>query len=145
MAEYRIEPKGFLNYLAGMNRTERAEKVIDLATKMVEGKQSKAKWLTKIRSKSNKSNNDYSESFLEFWQAYPRKVGKGAAFAVWVGLGMDSEKESTQQVTEALRWQVLSKSWTDGFIPLPETYLRQRRFEDEPDKPAKVKLRKVYG
>lgn len=36
---------------------------------------------------------------------------------------------------KALRWQVRSRQWTEKggrFIPMPATYLNQRRWEDRP-------------
>lgn len=150
MAEYRIEPNGFLSYLIKMNEEERSDAIITIATNMVAGKSSKAKWLTKIKNSSisKKSNNQYSNTFLDFWKKYPKKTGKGAAFAVWAGFGMDNEKECLTMALTALEWQLESKEWRSGYIPLPETYLRQRRFEDEPDNNSndpKGKMRKAYG
>jgi uncharacterized protein YdaU (DUF1376 family) len=73
-----------------------------------------------------------SIGFNEFWQAYPRKVGKGAAEKAWTKANPD-----LQSVLTALAWQTKQDGWTkDGgaFIPHPGTYLNQRRWEDE--KPA---------
>lgn len=70
-----------------------------------------------------------SVGFTEFWQAYPRKVGKGAAQKAW-----DKLKPDLDSVLAALAWQTKQDAWTkDGgqFIPHPGTYLNQRRWEDE--------------
>ena len=93
------------------------------------------------QSKANvtheKANHNHNQSitslgFTEFWQTYPRKVGKGAAQKAW-----DRLKPDLAAVLAALDWQTKQDAWTkDGgqFIPHPGTYLNQRRWEDE--KPA---------
>lgn len=76
--------------------------------------------------------NNTSVGFTEFWQSYPRKVGKGAAQKAW-----DRLKPDLSAVLAALDWQTKQDAWTkDGgqFIPHPGTYLNQKRWEDE--KPA---------
>lgn len=68
-------------------------------------------------------------AFARFWQAYPSKVGKGAAekaFAKHAGI--------VDTLIEAVDRQVGSKQWRkDGgqYIPHPATWLNQRRWEDE--------------
>lgn len=77
----------------------------------------------------------YTEDFLAFWEEYPRKTGKGAAFRVW--LRIRPSKKERAEISSALKWQKQSLQWNDSgygkFIPLPATYLNQRRWEDEPD------------
>ncbi len=77
----------------------------------------------------------YTEDFLNFWEEYPRKTGKGAAFRVW--LKMRPSKKERADISSALKWQKQSVQWNNSaygkFIPLPATYLNQRRWEDEPD------------
>lgn len=75
---------------------------------------------------------EVGERFMQFWSAYPRKVGKAAAEKAW-----PKAADSLPAILEALAWQRLSEGWTkDGgaFIPHPATYLNGRRWEDE--KPA---------
>lgn len=76
----------------------------------------------------------HADAFAAFWSAYPKKVGKGAAFKAWRKL-----KEPTAVVLAAIKaalnWQAKSGQWCkDGgqYIPNPATYLNQRRWEDEP-------------
>ena len=144
MAQYRIDPKGFHGYLLKTDNNQRAKVIMDLSIAMLEGKPSKVQWLTRI-NKSKKSSGKYTEDFLLFWKEYPRKTGKGAAFSVWESLcDQDTSAELLVGAISALSWQRHSKAWVEGFIPLPETYLRQRRFEDEPDKQNSSKTSKVY-
>ena len=69
----------------------------------------------------------YSDGFLAFWSAYPKKVGKRAAWVVWQrgrleAIGYDIVK-SIDRHAEGRRWM-------DGFIPDPRTFLNQGRWED---------------
>lgn len=88
--------------------------------------------VTQQKANQNQNQNNTSIGFTEFWQAYPRKVGKGAAEKAWAKL-----KPDLQIVLSALAWQSRQDGWTKDqgvFIPHPATYLNQRRWEDE--KPA---------
>lgn len=76
----------------------------------------------------------YSEDFLAFWTAYPRKVGKGAAWAAW-----KREKPDKPTCLAAIEKAAKSDQWTremGRFIPHPATWIRQRRFEDGGDAPT---------
>lgn len=85
--------------------------------------------------KDRAASGAYTEDFLEFWNAYPRKTGKGAAFRSW--LKIRPTKKERADIMSALEWQKSSSQWNDSgygkFIPLPATYINQRRWEDEPD------------
>lgn len=75
----------------------------------------------------------YSPEFLEFWAAYPRRVGKGAAWAVFERL--QASPADLDRMLEALVWQVRQPGWREAggqYIPHPATWLHQRRWEDEP-------------
>lgn len=70
--------------------------------------------------------------FDEFWEIYPRKVGKGAAQKAWNKLKPDSDL--ADRIMGAVREQKRSVQWTkDGgqYIPNPTTWLNQQRWEDE--------------
>jgi hypothetical protein len=68
-------------------------------------------------------------AFETFWTAYPKKIGKGAAekaFQKVKGIDLDV-------LLTAIAKQKSSEQWTkDGgqFIPMPTTWLNQRRWED---------------
>ena len=75
---------------------------------------------------------DYSDDFLEFWSAYPKKIGKGAAYKIYQKLKLT--KKEKDEILSALKWQKKSQQWQKDngqFIPYPATYLNQRRWEDE--------------
>ena len=68
------------------------------------------------------------DGFAEFWLAYPKKVGKGAAEASW-----KKTRPPTAAVMDAIANQRNSEQWRrDGgqYIPNPATWLNQRRWED---------------
>ncbi len=76
-------------------------------------------------------SNDLDDGFEEFWQAYPKKVGKEAARKSWEKY---KSNFSLTSVLLALQWQIESDQWrrNDGqFIPNPATYLNQGRWQDQ--------------
>lgn len=84
---------------------------------------------------SAKSEGGYSLEFECFWADYPKKIGKGGAYAVWKTL--IKNEFILKQVEDALKWQKESQQWKNEngkYIPNPETYLRNRRWEDEAPK-----------
>lgn len=83
--------------------------------------------------------NGLRERFAEFWQHYPRKVGKDAAWKAW--LKRKPSQELLQQMLAVLAWQVKQDDWTKDngqFIPHPATWINQGRWEDEPTAVAPV-------
>ena len=74
--------------------------------------------------------NPLDDGFEEFWNQYPKKVGKTVAHAAW-----KKQKVNIDKVLNTLQWQVNSDQWqkADGqFIPNPTTYINQGRWHDEP-------------
>jgi len=93
------------------------------------------KQLDKIRGYNN---NIYTTDFESFWSKYPKKTGKGAAFKAWQKL----HKTEIGKISDALDWQIPSDQWkrdSGQYIPNPQTYLNQKRFDDEPQKVRKMK------
>lgn len=77
---------------------------------------------------------EYSPEFLAFWSAYPKRTGKGAAWNAW--LKAQIKNGQCELILSAIAAQAKSRAWTkDGgaYIPLPATWLNQRRWEDDPD------------
>lgn len=69
-----------------------------------------------------------SRYFEEFWNMYPKKIGKESARREWERLGPD-----IGLVKETLSWQKESKVWnSDGGrnIPIPAKYLSEYRYEE---------------
>lgn len=80
-------------------------------------------------------------TFEQFWDAYPRKQGKGKArekFAEAI------RKTTLDVMLTAIAWQRFAPQWTkDGgqYIPLPATWLHQERWDDQPSVQPLVKER----
>lgn len=76
--------------------------------------------------------------FDSFWQAYPRKVGKGAARKAWAKV--DISNGQLGMILAAVERQKTCEQWQEArYIPHPATWLNQQRWEDEPDPPSSVK------
>lgn len=75
-----------------------------------------------------KDKDKMTESHFEkFWQTYPKKEGKKPTRIKFLKLDV----ELFETIMYALEWQTQSKKWQEGFIPNPETYINQERWNDE--------------
>lgn len=75
---------------------------------------------------------DFWADFAAFWDRYPRKVGKQAAYKAWGRLNPDSDLKIS--IFAALEKQKATEQWRrdDGkYIPHASTWLNGRRWEDE--------------
>ena len=70
--------------------------------------------------------------FDDFWAKYPRRQAKLDAQKAWAKLRPSPELQA--DILTALIWQTASDQWQRGYVPLPASYLRGRRWEDEPPK-----------
>jgi len=92
--------------------------------------------LDKTRLDKNKPSravalvNEYvDDGFNQFWEAYPKKVGRDAALKSW-----EKVKPLIDDVIYALAWQKQTEQWSKNngqYIPNPSTYLNQGRWKDE--------------
>lgn len=71
------------------------------------------------------------DEFAEFWDAYPRKIGKGAAQKAWRGA---VRKASAEDIIAAVKRFTWPEDKT--YIPHPSTWLNAERWADEPPVPA---------
>ena len=67
--------------------------------------------------------------FTEFWSAYPKKVAKAPAEKSWKRLNDADRKSAIEGVQRSVGNEWAAKD--TQFIPMPATYLNQRRWEDE--------------
>ena len=76
-----------------------------------------------------KQYTKYTKDFEIWWQAYPRKVGKKAAFKAW----KKAKKEGMpplEVLLKKLEKQKQSEQWQkEEYIPYPPTYLNQGKWE----------------
>jgi hypothetical protein len=72
------------------------------------------------------------DSFDTFWAVYPRRQAKADARKAWERL--NPSPDLLAKILAALDWQTQSQAWLkdDGqFVPLPATWIRGERWEDE--------------
>jgi uncharacterized protein YdaU (DUF1376 family) len=82
----------------------------------------------------------YTSEFIQFWEAYPRKSGKKAAFTAWQKA---KDKPDMDAILKAIESQKRSEQWQKDngqFIPMPATWLNQGRWDDKPPELPKEKI-----
>jgi hypothetical protein len=82
--------------------------------------------------KDIKKGNKYTDDFLKFWECYPKKIGKDAAWKAWIKRNGDRPEISS--LIKSLSIHKVSPGWTKEsgqFIPNPATWLNQGRWADE--------------
>jgi len=89
--------------------------------------------LDKIRLDKNiKHIDNFADRFIEFWEDYPKKIGKGAAEKSYKKINPSQELQ--EKIIEAVKTAKQSQQWirdNGQFIPNPATWLNQKRWEDE--------------
>ena len=69
-------------------------------------------------------------TFEQFWQQYPKKVGKLTAKRSWEKLSQENQQKALEAIVEHRKyWTSKGTEWE--FIPHASTWLNQERFEDE--------------
>ena len=87
--------------------------------------------------------------FDEFWNIYPKKVSKQDAMKAWKALKPNADLQAA--IMSSLQQWITSDQWqreNGQYIPYPATWLRKRRWEDEPEQgkpPAPVQPNKVIA
>lgn len=69
--------------------------------------------------------------FQQFWEVYPKKVGKKAAWTAW---RTATDRPATEQILQAVSIFKQSEQWTrekGRYIPHPATWIHQGRWDDE--------------
>jgi hypothetical protein len=80
-----------------------------------------------------------SDRFLEFKAIYPRKKDFPKAEKIWKRQGLD--KIADQILFHVKQSIAKDKSWKEGYIPLPTTYLNGQRWTDEIEVEAKPEFK----
>lgn len=94
----------------------------------------------------SKKTNPMQERFSEFWKAYPKKVGKGAAEKSFKRIKPTADV--FQYMLTAIENQKRSNQWqrdNGQYIPNPATWLNQKRWEDETDKAQSQRFSDPWG
>ena len=81
------------------------------------------------------AQSEWLEAFDDFWNDYPRKVGKFMARKSFMRIKPWSQEQCDEIFAGLDRW---NKYWRDHetepeFIPYPATWLNQHRWEDLAD------------
>lgn len=88
--------------------------------------------LIDMEAKPDNRRNLYPPEFERFWNAYPRKVGKGAALRAWKN--QRRFRPETDEVIAAIEQHRQSTQWQEPqFIPHPATWLNRHGWDDEPE------------
>ena len=83
---------------------------------------------------------DAESRFARFWEAYPRKRGKGQAEKAWKKL--NPNEQLLEKILQAIERAKTSDDWQKDngqYIPHPGTWLNAKGWEDEFDLPQEVK------
>lgn len=92
--------------------------------------------LTPQRGEEAEQKNLQEKRFDEFWAAYPRKQGKGAAWKAWQKIHPDAQLHSA--IMKSVKAHAKNNpQWLKDngqYIPNPSTWLNQKRWEDEKPK-----------
>lgn len=88
----------------------------------------------------NNQEETSTGSFSDFWTLYPKRQAKVKAEKAWAKL----KPADRQALLDHLPIRMNHKSWQDPqFIPLPATFINQRRWEDELTAEAKSNLSSI--
>jgi hypothetical protein len=88
-----------------------------------------------IKEKSIKKKNAYPDDFLQFWDAYPKKIGKKIALIAWQKAKRDG-LPNIDIVIQSLQKQKMSQQWINDrgkWIPNPKKWIDEGRWDDEID------------
>jgi hypothetical protein len=69
------------------------------------------------------------EGFDRFWLAYPKKEAKAEAKKSWAKIKPSATL--VEAMLTAIERQKQTRKWLEGIIPMPVTWLNQKRWEDE--------------
>jgi len=87
----------------------------------------------------NKGVDKYDQDFVDFWDAYPRKINKHLAHQKWI---IATKNFPTKKLTVcAIRFanEIKNHRTEEKFIPHPSTWLNQKRFLDYENQNIEIK------
>lgn len=82
--------------------------------------------------KGEREPMEYDPAFVRFWEVYPKRKAKAAAWKAWRRLR--PSPATVRQMLEAIDRQRKSEEWTkEGgkYVPYPASWINGRRWEDE--------------
>ena len=69
----------------------------------------------------------HDEIFNQFWDKYPKKVGKNKTLGIWQRKKLESQ---LPVILDFIEKASVTDRWRKGFIPDPTTFLNQERWND---------------
>ncbi len=96
-----------------------------------DGQQTDNKRYTNNNGNNGKKENKeyiYTTDFQTFYDAYPKKVEKKKAFAIWQRKQL---KNYTAEIIDFISKAKETKQWREGYVPNPTTFLNGERWEDD--------------
>ena len=92
---------------------------------------------------SDGDGDSYSDEFMEFWNAYPKKVGKSVAFNRWKQI--KPARSLRDKMLAAIEAQKHGRKWREGYVMDPVRWLKEGHWEDEVDTEQPGSLRVMNG
>lgn len=77
--------------------------------------------------------------FEEFWKAYPTHVNKKRCIPLWEKINPD--ETLLRKMLDSIEAWKKSNQWQKGYIPNPDTWLRNEKWNDEVPPPPRSKHR----
>ena len=80
----------------------------------------------------HKSTKEYTSDFLQFYNAYPKRIGREPAWKAWQKL--NGTRPDLSALIAKIDEMKKAEDWTKDkgkYIPHPATWLNQKRWEDE--------------
>lgn len=87
----------------------------------------------KNMEKEKENEIEFENAFSTFWEAYPKKACRPRAREAFAELNPDTD--TLANILTALKWQKRLPAYSENdlqYCPLASTYLRERRWLDEP-------------
>lgn len=109
------------------NKKAKAGKVGGLAKAKASVKQLPTQSQPQPQLHIKEHKNNRSNGFDRWWSAFPKKVGKKPAAAIWKRIKPDADALIMDTVQRALN----DRQWLSGYVPNPTTYLNQERWNDD--------------
>lgn len=86
-------------------------------------------------SNSPSNNTNTILDFNTFWSAYPTKVNKKRCVAIWNNIKPSAEL--VDRMIESIEAWKKSRQWQQGYVPNPDTWLRNEKWNDADPEPWK--------
>lgn len=91
----------------------------------------KEQCINKVNKVNKEKNKTYTPEFDEFWNAYPRKLGKAESFKVWERVLKKGENaDFVIMCARNYATDCQNRNTEDQYIKHPKTFLNEERYKD---------------